>query len=481
MIFQNKKFLITLSAIAATLSLLLAGAAGAGAYYQDRVLPRTTVGAAKIGSQPSIQAQAAIEQAVAAAQATPLTVTLDGTSSQVAPADLGLTFTGSSATQELITHQGQWNWLTPTFWRQFFATKKLAIGYTLDEQKFKIGLVEKLTASEIAVDAQIVSKDDGTLAVNEGKIGRSINMGKVRSDLVTYLSQGSGAVALEYEATQPQITTAEATRVKTEIENTIRPIQLSGDNKKFTLSVADQFSTITYQKNDETLAWKIDSDKLYALVTQKVSSKLEIAMVQRVIQSDTQAVTTEGKDGRSVDTKAISAKVLEAITNKTDTNASPIAISLTTVPFTDRWVDPTYRTDRFDGLYLEVNLKIQKIFVIQDHVKVNEWLISSGKPGTPTPEGQYYIMNKIEIAQSKLFPGLWMQKWNALTTTPGSYAGYDGFGLHRVPCFNKECTSRESQTHLGRPVSHGCIRIADEGADWVYDNAPVGTPVNVHY
>ncbi len=74
-----------------------------------------------------------------------------------------------------------------------------------------------------------------------------------------------------------------------------------------------------------------------------------------------------------------------------------------------------------------------------------------------------------------------MQKWNALTTTKGSYGGYDGYGLHRVPCFNKECTSREPQSHLGRPVSHGCVRIADAGADWVYDNAPVDTPVYVHY
>jgi lipoprotein-anchoring transpeptidase ErfK/SrfK len=111
--------------------------------------------------------------------------------------------------------------------------------------------------------------------------------------------------------------------------------------------------------------------------------------------------------------------------------------------------------------------------------KQAEYLISSGKRGTPTPSGVFYIKNKIPLAQSRLFPGIWMEKWNALARTPDG-GGYQGYGVHRVPCFDPNCNSREPASHLGRPVSHGCVRIENAGADWVYDNAPVGTPVNIH-
>lgn len=35
-------------------------------------------------------------------------------------------------------------------------------------------------------------------------------------------------------------------------------------------------------------------------------------------------------------------------------------------------------------------------------------------------------------------------------------------------------------TPLGvRPVSHGCVRMADADAEWIFHNVPNGTPVNV--
>lgn len=109
-----------------------------------------------------------------------------------------------------------------------------------------------------------------------------------------------------------------------------------------------------------------------------------------------------------------------------------------------------------------------------------EFLISTGKQGTPTPTGLLYVKNKIELAESRLYPGIWMRKWNALAKNADG-SGYEGYGIHDLPCFDRNCNIVEGASHLGYPVSHGCIRLGHDNAVWFYENIPVGTPVNIHY
>ncbi|MFE6390359.1 L,D-transpeptidase [Nocardiopsis dassonvillei] len=32
---------------------------------------------------------------------------------------------------------------------------------------------------------------------------------------------------------------------------------------------------------------------------------------------------------------------------------------------------------------------------------------------------------------------------------------------------------------MGRQVSHGCVRVSDEGITWMAENLPIGTPVEI--
>jgi lipoprotein-anchoring transpeptidase ErfK/SrfK len=51
-----------------------------------------------------------------------------------------------------------------------------------------------------------------------------------------------------------------------------------------------------------------------------------------------------------------------------------------------------------------------------------------------------------------------------------------GIGFHGIP----RQGSTALKTPLGvKPVSHGCIRMADADAQWIYENVGRGTPVNV--
>lgn len=94
--------------------------------------------------------------------------------------------------------------------------------------------------------------------------------------------------------------------------------------------------------------------------------------------------------------------------------------------------------------------------------------ISSGKNGS-TPTGLYKIYNKSSMAFSRAFK-VYMPYWMAFTP--------DGrMGLHGLPLKNRKIPLGG---HLiGRPASHGCVRLRLEDAQKLFQWAEVGTIVQI--
>ncbi len=117
---------------------------------------------------------------------------------------------------------------------------------------------------------------------------------------------------------------------------------------------------------------------------------------------------------------------------------------------------------------IEINTEEQTLSYFLDGVKLNEFLISSGKASTPTEKGTFNIINKSIKAWSPY--GLWMPYWMGLK---------DGsFGLHQLPVWPNGY--REGENHLGVPVSHGCIRLGIKPSEILYNWAEIGTPVVIY-
>jgi len=114
---------------------------------------------------------------------------------------------------------------------------------------------------------------------------------------------------------------------------------------------------------------------------------------------------------------------------------------------------------------IEIDLKQQELSYFLRGVKLNSFLVSSGKNNS-TPRGTYYVLNKIEKAWSSSY-GLWMPYWLGL--------GNGRYGIHELPYWPNGY--REGEDHLGTPVSHGCIRLGIGSAKTVYDWVEVGTKV----
>ncbi len=114
--------------------------------------------------------------------------------------------------------------------------------------------------------------------------------------------------------------------------------------------------------------------------------------------------------------------------------------------------------------WIEVNLSEQTLTAWQGDVTVMHTLISSGLAGTPTVTGRFTIGNKYQ-AQRMTGPGY------DLPNVPYVMYFFSGYAIHGAYWHN----------NFGAPMSHGCVNMRTNESQMLYDWAPSGTEVYVHY
>lgn len=142
---------------------------------------------------------------------------------------------------------------------------------------------------------------------------------------------------------------------------------------------------------------------------------------------------------------------------------------------------------------IEIDLSEQKMYVHLGDTLIRVFRVSSGKGDTPTPIGNFKIefKQKVRIAGGDI-PYI-MPKWQGF---------YNGAGMHALPSlgnarlrakiqklapdedapvewFKNDSLWTEAISHIGIPVSHGCVRLLPEDANFMYQYTEVGTPVTV--
>lgn len=103
--------------------------------------------------------------------------------------------------------------------------------------------------------------------------------------------------------------------------------------------------------------------------------------------------------------------------------------------------------------------KLTYIFVKGENGQWNllyKWSCSVGKPSTPTITGTFYINGR------KPYFGTDIYRVKYATRIKG------GYYYHSI-LFNSQGTEIINDT-LGEAISHGCIRLAVENAQWIYNN-----------
>ena len=109
----------------------------------------------------------------------------------------------------------------------------------------------------------------------------------------------------------------------------------------------------------------------------------------------------------------------------------------------------TPATPAVAGVAIEVDLKAQEMTVTVDGRVVHEWPVSTGRRGHSTPPGRFTVQSMDADHYSSLYDDAPM---------PHSIF-YDG---HRA------IHGTRAEGRLGRPASHGCIRLSRANAKTLF-------------
>jgi len=119
---------------------------------------------------------------------------------------------------------------------------------------------------------------------------------------------------------------------------------------------------------------------------------------------------------------------------------------------------------------IEINLKKQQLIYFVGNQPWKTFIVSTGKASMPTPRGEYKILNKAKKAWSKTYK-LWMPYWLGL-------GNHGEFGIHELPLWPSGY--REGSNHLGKAVSHGCIRLGIGPAEYLFERVSAGVKVLIN-
>jgi lipoprotein-anchoring transpeptidase ErfK/SrfK len=112
--------------------------------------------------------------------------------------------------------------------------------------------------------------------------------------------------------------------------------------------------------------------------------------------------------------------------------------------------------------WIEIDLSEQKLTAFEGDTPVLGALVSTGVTQFPTPLGEYQILRKVRT-QAMSGPGYYLPNVEFV-----SYF-HKGYAMHGTYWHD----------NFGQPMSHGCVNMRNEDAQWLYDWAPMGTPVSV--
>jgi hypothetical protein len=116
------------------------------------------------------------------------------------------------------------------------------------------------------------------------------------------------------------------------------------------------------------------------------------------------------------------------------------------------------------NFWIEINLTDQILFAYQGNQLINGFKVSTGTSKHKTVTGTFKIFSKYP-AIKMTGPGY------DLDHVPFTMFFYKGYAIHGTYWHN----------NFGTPMSHGCVNMDTDDAAWIYENAPVGTYIMVHY
>ena len=318
---------------------------------------------------------------------------------------------------------------------------------------------------------------DASLEIKNGQVITNSSKSGVTIDLTNLEEQVKNGFADSQEKYTFQIQTVPITpSLIAEDLATAKSQAESYMNHSITLTLNDQVYTADRVTIGGWIAFKSEGGNYYAYLnnaaiktfTNKVAAKNDISVIDIKVSAVDGGILQEGRQGIYVNQDEALNKIVNGL--KSSSQTVTIALSQymkdpqTLTVFPDEGIVP----GRFPGKYIDIDLTKQLLTIFEGVNQMGQYIISSGKASMPTPTGTRTVINKDPRAWSNKY-GLWMPWWMGI--------GGD-YGIHELPEWPGGY--KEGESHLGTPVSHGCVRLGVGAAQTVYNWAEIGMPVYIH-
>jgi lipoprotein-anchoring transpeptidase ErfK/SrfK len=174
----------------------------------------------------------------------------------------------------------------------------------------------------------------------------------------------------------------------------------------------------------------------------------------------------EGKTGREVDRKKLTAFLLGALRSQ----YRGARITVPTVP-----VQPTVGADDL-GPVIVIRRGSNHLTLFDGAARVRDFTVATGAAQYPTPLGSFEIVVMERNPTWNPPDSDWAKDAKPIPPGPGNPLGTRWMGISS-PAVGIHGTPDAAS--LGYSASHGCIRMAIPEAEWLFDHVEVGTPVYI--
>lgn len=116
---------------------------------------------------------------------------------------------------------------------------------------------------------------------------------------------------------------------------------------------------------------------------------------------------------------------------------------------------------------LRVSLSARQLTVLRNGRTVRRYTVAVGQPSAPTPTGRFAVTDRLRTGDPAGPYGCCILALSA--KAPHAIQGWSGgdrIAIHSTP---------ETST-IGKPVSHGCLRLTLAEGRWLLSHVPLGTP-----
>lgn len=305
--------------ICAVGALVLAGAYVLVAWLTGRVMPQdATIAGVDVGGMSAEDARGTLDRELGDRAAQPLVLTAGDQEATLEPSEAGLALDSAASVERAIGFT-----VDPRIvWDRITGSHDLDPVIAVDDAAFDP--VAAQTAEDLSTepsDASLAFDDEGAAQVTEGADGQVVTADSMREAIGAQWLRSDDAIALEPDAVEPDITTAEAEQAKTDIADPAvsGDVVLSAkgedgaDDGELTVSPEVISSTLAFEPKDSALAPVFDPKKLREEVLDDNEDVGERAKDASYEIRDGKPVVVPAEDGVGVDEEKLAEVVATAM------------------------------------------------------------------------------------------------------------------------------------------------------------------------